>query len=168
MRAVAGSVQPKASVRVTALDVPVSQDGFLSVAYTLQQPDGERADVVVEVDAKGDGSFQRVTQAGSIDHGGLLARSTSPEGVPHRFLWNRAVDVPGATSVQLRVTARVEGAAPDSSSLTLSLPPSATAVSCRWTAIMSGRCRKYLSPERWETSTMMASQICSSSRTLVG
>ncbi|OJH42271.1 hypothetical protein BON30_03415 [Cystobacter ferrugineus] len=95
----------KEPARVTALEVPASPDGCLSIAYTLQQPDGERADVVVEVDAQGDGSFQRVTQAGSTDHEGLLARSTSPEGVTHRFLWNRAVDVRAATSVNVRVSA---------------------------------------------------------------
>ncbi|MFY0581717.1 FG-GAP repeat domain-containing protein [Cystobacter fuscus] len=112
----------KEPARVTALAVPASSDGCLSISYTLQQPDGERADVVVEVDAEGDGSFQRVTQAGSTDHEGLLARSTSPEGVAHRFLWNRAVDVRAATSVNVRVSAQVPGAALDSRTVALALP----------------------------------------------
>ncbi|WNG21164.1 FG-GAP repeat domain-containing protein [Cystobacter fuscus] len=112
----------KEPARVTALSVPTSSDGCLSISYTLQQPDGERADVVVEVDAEGDGSFQRVTQAGSTDHEGLLARSTSPEGVAHRFLWNRAVDVRAATSVNVRVSAQVPGAALDSRTVALALP----------------------------------------------
>ncbi|WP_002632132.1 FG-GAP repeat domain-containing protein [Cystobacter fuscus] len=112
----------KEPARVTALAVPASPDGCLSISYTLQQPDGERADVVVEVDAQGDGSFQRVTQAGSTDHEGLLARATSPEGVAHRFLWNRAVDVRAATSVNVRVSAQVPGAALDSRTVALALP----------------------------------------------
>ncbi len=109
-------------VQVTALEVPSSDEGCLSVSYALRQRDGERADVMVEVDTKGDGTFQRVTQAGSTDHEGLLARSTSPEGVSHRFLWNRAVDVPGATSARVRVSARVHGTALASKSLEVALP----------------------------------------------
>jgi hypothetical protein len=113
----------KAPARVKSLEVPASPDGCLSVSYTLQQPEGERADVLMEVDAKGDGTFQRLTQAGSTDHEGLLARSTSPRGVAHRFLWNRAVDVPGATSVHVRVSTQVRDASPDSKTVKLALPP---------------------------------------------
>ncbi|WP_157758158.1 FG-GAP-like repeat-containing protein [Cystobacter fuscus] len=109
-------------VQVTALSVPSSQEGCLSISYTLRQQDGERADVIVEVDAKGDGAFQRVTQAGSTDHEGLLARATSPAGAPHRFLWNRAVDVPGASTARVRVSARVGGTGQDSRTVALSLP----------------------------------------------
>ncbi|OJH41451.1 FG-GAP-like repeat-containing protein [Cystobacter ferrugineus] len=111
-----------APVQVTALTVPSTQEGCLSISYTLRQQDGERADVIVEVDAKGDGAFQRVTQAGSTDHEGLLARATSPAGAPHRFLWNRAVDVPGATSARVRVSARVGRTGQDSRTVALSLP----------------------------------------------
>ncbi|OJH35202.1 hypothetical protein BON30_39795 [Cystobacter ferrugineus] len=123
---------PSAAVRplpvpaeVTDLQVDTSDAGCLTVSYALRQADGLRADILVEVATQGAAPFTRATQAGSIDHEGLLARSSSPEGDAHGFLWNRGHDVPGATTVQLRLSAQVPGAAPGSATLELSLPAAA-------------------------------------------
>ncbi|MFP2925804.1 FG-GAP-like repeat-containing protein [Pyxidicoccus sp. 3LG] len=100
-------------VELTSLEVPSETGGCLSVSYGLRQVDGERVDVVVEVDAEGDGTFTRATQAGHETHSGLVALDTSAEGTAHAFRWNRARDVPGAAqAAQVRVTATVPGTIP--------------------------------------------------------
>jgi hypothetical protein len=104
-----------APVEVTLVEVPPAQGGCVPVHYTLRQPDGERADVVVEVDPEGDGTFLRARQAGSTVHDGLAAVSTSPEGTSHAFLWNRSPDLwDAAPDARIRVTATVPGTAPSS------------------------------------------------------
>jgi hypothetical protein len=100
-------------VEVTAPRVPSETGGCLTVSYGLRQVDGERADVRVEVDAEGDGTFLRATQAGSDTHSGLVALATSAEGTSHAFRWNRARDFAGAApAARVRITATVPGTAP--------------------------------------------------------
>ncbi|MFE8602718.1 FG-GAP-like repeat-containing protein [Archangium violaceum] len=120
---VSAAVRPlPAPAEVTDLQVETSDAGCLTVSYALSQPDWVRADVSVEVDATGSGTFSPATQAGSTTHEGLLARHASPEGVAHQFLWNRAFDVPGAATVRVRLSARVPGATPGSATLERTLP----------------------------------------------
>ncbi|MFP2910255.1 FG-GAP-like repeat-containing protein [Pyxidicoccus sp. 3LFB2] len=109
---------------LTSLDVSLTENGCGEVRYGLRQVDGARADIVVEVDADGDGTFTRATQAGSATHSGLIALATSPDeaGAPHAFLWNRTLDVPGAASLQVRVTATVPGTRPSVLTVPVALP----------------------------------------------
>jgi hypothetical protein len=128
-------VQPlPAPARVTALEVPSSAAGCLSVTYSLAQPEGLAADVVIEVDP-GTGSFRRVAQAGSTDHEGLLARSTSAQGASHRFLWNRALDVPASAAARLRVSAQVAGTERQTRTLSLALPAATARCETRMNAL---------------------------------
>ncbi|HYO68252.1 MAG TPA: FG-GAP-like repeat-containing protein, partial [Archangium sp.] len=114
-----------APAEVTDLQVDTSDAGCLSVSYVLRQPDGLRAEVSVEVAATGGGTFSRATQAGSTNHEGLRARSSSPGGSTHTFLWDRGFDVPGAATVRVRLSAHVPGTAPGSATLELPLPAAA-------------------------------------------
>ncbi|MCP3137169.1 FG-GAP-like repeat-containing protein [Pyxidicoccus xibeiensis] len=123
---VASASQPvrtrPAPVELTSLEVPSEAGGCLSVSYGLKQVDGERVDVLVEVDADGDGTFTRATQAGSDTHSGLVALATSAEGTAHAFRWNRARDVPAAApSARVRITATVPGAVPATRSVAVAL-----------------------------------------------
>ncbi|MBZ4419115.1 FG-GAP-like repeat-containing protein [Myxococcus sp. RHSTA-1-4] len=112
-----------APVEVTRLEVPSEDGDCRSVSYDLRQVDGERADVVVAVDVKGDGTFTRAVQAGSTTHSGLVALATSADGAEHSFRWNRARDVPGATeTTRVRVTATVPGTTPSTRMVTVALP----------------------------------------------
>ncbi|WP_169800814.1 FG-GAP-like repeat-containing protein [Archangium gephyra] len=122
-----------APAEVTELQLESSDAGCLTVSYALRQPDGVRADVSVEVDATGSGSFARATQAGSTTHEGLLARSTAPEGSTHQFLWDRGFDVPGAATVRVRLSARVPGTPPGSATLERTLPAAARPCEVRLT-----------------------------------
>ncbi|HEX5754589.1 MAG TPA: FG-GAP-like repeat-containing protein [Archangium sp.] len=121
-----------APVEVTDLQLDTSDAGCLTVSYSLRQPDGVRADVSVEVESSGSGSFATATQAsalaedGSFTHEGTHARSSSPEGLPHRFRWNRSLDVPGAATVRVRLSARVPGTPPGSATLERTLPAPAS------------------------------------------
>ncbi|MFP2906198.1 FG-GAP-like repeat-containing protein [Pyxidicoccus sp. 3LFB2] len=120
-------------VELTSLRMEAASEtsGCLSVAYELRQLDGERVEVRVEVDADGDGTFQRATQAGSLTHSGLVALATSVEGTAHAFHWNRARDVPGATpSADVRVTVSLRDSAPVTRTLPISLP--AATRRCEW------------------------------------
>lgn len=123
---------PSAAVRplpapaeVTDLQVEASDAGCLTVSYALRQPDRVPADVSVEVDTTGSGTFVRATQAGSLTHEGLLARSASPEGSTHQFLWDRGFDVPGAATLRVRLSARIPGTTPGSATLERTLTTSA-------------------------------------------
>jgi hypothetical protein len=107
-----------APVQVSQVVVPSTEGGCIGVRYTLHQPDGERADVVVEVDPEGDGTFLRARQAGSDTVSGLVAVATSPKGASHDFLWNRSWQLPGeALGTRVRVTATVPGTLPSSATL---------------------------------------------------
>ncbi|WNG61380.1 hypothetical protein F0U59_46735 [Archangium gephyra] len=120
---ISAAVRPlPAPAEVTDLQVETSDAGCLTVSYALSQPDWVRADVSVEVDTTGSGTFAPATQAGSTTHEGLLARHASPVGVAHQFLWNRGFDVPGAATVRVRLSARVPGSAPGSATLERTLP----------------------------------------------
>ncbi|KFA87250.1 hypothetical protein Q664_49190 [Archangium violaceum Cb vi76] len=120
---VSAAVRPlPAPAEVTDLQVETSDAGCLTISYALSQPDEVRADVSVEVDTPGSGTFSPATQAGSTTHEGLLARHASPVGVAHQFLWNRAFDVPGAATVRVRLSARVPGTTPGSATLERTLP----------------------------------------------
>ncbi|HEX5754585.1 MAG TPA: FG-GAP-like repeat-containing protein [Archangium sp.] len=120
------TVRPRpAPVEVTDLEWVGSNAGCLTVSYVLRQPDGVRAEVSVEVDATGSGTFARATQASSTTHEGLLARPTSPGGSTHQFLWDRGFDVPGAATVRVRLSARVPGTPPGSATLERTLPAAA-------------------------------------------
>jgi hypothetical protein len=124
-----------APVELSQVEVPMLEGGCIPVSYTLRQPDGERADVVVEVDPEGDGTFLRARQAGSMTHDGLVSVGTSAEGAPRSFLWNRWRDVRGlAPSARIRVTATVPGT------------PSATRTLLRPLGAATGRCELELSP----------------------
>ncbi|WP_426756061.1 FG-GAP-like repeat-containing protein [Myxococcus sp. Y35] len=105
-----------APVEVTQLDVPTAVRGCQPVTYTLRQVDGERADVLVELDATGSGTFTRTTQAADAHYeraSGLVALSTSLEGTAHTFRWNRPKDLPSAAPTALiRITATVPGTTP--------------------------------------------------------
>ncbi|WP_338868818.1 FG-GAP-like repeat-containing protein [Myxococcus stipitatus] len=124
---------PAEVLRVEAL---ADATGCRSIDYVLGQVDGERADVLVEVDPAGDGVFRRATQAGEsrsswlgVSASGLEALATSLFGVSHRFRWNRFRDVPGAAAAaRIRITATVPGAQPSSS--TLPVPLEATQRRC--------------------------------------
>nr|AYM53759.1 FG-GAP repeat/fibronectin type III domain protein [Archangium gephyra] len=117
-----------APVEVTDLQLETSDAGCLTVSYALRQPDGVRANVSVEVDATGNGTFAPATQAsalaedGSFTHEGTRARSSSPEGLPHLFRWNRSLDVPGAAAVRVRLSAHVPGTTPGSAMIERTLP----------------------------------------------
>ena len=134
-----GPATPPASVlprpvpaEVTDLQLDTSEAGCLTVSYSLRQPDGVRANVSVEVDSTGSGTFAPATQAsalaadGSFTNEGTRTRSSSPEGLPHLFRWNRSLDVPGAATVRVRLSARVPGAAPGSATLERTLPAPAS------------------------------------------
>ncbi|OJT19624.1 hypothetical protein BO221_35245 [Archangium sp. Cb G35] len=114
-----------APAEVTDLQFDTSNAGCLTVSYALRQPDGLLADVSVEVDSTGSGSFTRATQAGSATHAGLLARFTAPEGSTHQFLWDRGFDVPEAATVRVRLSARVPGTTLSSATLERTLPAAA-------------------------------------------
>ena len=108
-------------VEVTRLSLPSSPEGCLSVEYTLRQPDGLVTDVQIDVDP-GTGHFQGATQAASTTHEGLLARASSRAGAVHRFLWNRALDVPHAARARMRVSLRAEGRVVSAATFPVSLP----------------------------------------------
>ncbi|OJT19628.1 hypothetical protein BO221_35265 [Archangium sp. Cb G35] len=123
------SVLPRpAPAEVTDLQLDTSDEGCLTVSYALRQPDGVRAHVSVEIDSTGSGTFAPATQAsalaedGSFTHEGTRARSSSPEGLPHLFRWNRSLDVPGAATVRVRLSARVPGTTPGSAMIERTLP----------------------------------------------
>ncbi|MFP2906192.1 FG-GAP-like repeat-containing protein, partial [Pyxidicoccus sp. 3LFB2] len=119
-------------VEVTSLSVSLEASGCGTVSYGLRQRDGDRADVLVEVDAEGDGSFTRATQAGSLTHSGLTALAAAPTGSAHAFAWNRSEDRPGAApSALVRVTATVPGSAP--ATRTVAVPLEAMTRRCEWT-----------------------------------
>lgn len=105
-----------APVEVTQFDIPSAVRGCQPVTYTLRQVDGERADVLVEFDATGSGTFTRATQAGDSYYeraSGLVALEASAQGTAHTFRWNRPKDVPGAApTARVRITATVPGTAP--------------------------------------------------------
>ena len=114
-----------APVELTGLEVPSEQGGCRSVNYELRQVDGERADVLVEVDADGDGTFTRATQAGSETASGLVALEATRTGWAHAFRWNRSRDIPGAAaSARVRVTATVPGSPPVTQTLPVTLAAS--------------------------------------------
>ncbi|AKJ07713.1 Fibronectin, type III domain protein [Archangium gephyra] len=127
-----------APAEVTELQLESSDAGCLTVSYSLRQPDGVRADVSVEVDSSGSGSFSRATQANglaadgsSLTHEGTRARPSSPEGRAHQFRWNRSLDVPGAATVRVRLSARVPGTLPGSATLERTLPAAASSCELR-------------------------------------
>lgn len=103
-------------VEVTRLDTPSAVRGCQPVTYTLRQVDRERADVLVEFDATGNGSFTRATQAADAHYeraSGQVALLTSEHGTAHTFRWNRPKDVSSAApEARIRITATVPGAPP--------------------------------------------------------
>ncbi|MFP2904677.1 FG-GAP-like repeat-containing protein, partial [Pyxidicoccus sp. 3LFB2] len=118
-------------VELTSLKVSANEGGCVSLAYGLRQADSDRAEVLVEFDAEGDGSFVRATQAGSTTHSGLAALATSAdaEGTAHTFLWNRSRDLrTDAPSARVRVTATAPGSPPVSRTVPVAL--TATRRSC--------------------------------------
>ncbi|NOJ80209.1 FG-GAP-like repeat-containing protein [Myxococcus xanthus] len=114
-------------VEVTRLDTPSAVRGCQPVTYTLRQVDGERADVLVEFDATGSGTFTRATQAADSYYertSGLVSLSTSTQGTDHTFRWNRPTDLPGAApEARLRITATVPGTASSTRTHTVALTP---------------------------------------------
>lgn len=112
-----------APVEVTKVEVPSLEGGCGSVSYEMRQVDGERVDVVVEVDGDADGIFTRATQMGTLAYGGLMALDTFAGGFTYTFHWNRARDIPGAAAeARVRVTAAVPGTPPSSRTVTVALP----------------------------------------------
>ncbi|NMO16357.1 hypothetical protein HPC49_07825 [Pyxidicoccus fallax] len=120
----AGTVRARpAPVEVTRLELIPEEGGCRHLSYDLRQPDGEHANILVEVDTDGDGFFTRATQAGATMFSGLLRLTTSAQGIQHIFRWNRARDVPGATeAARVRLTATVPGTVPSMRTLTVALP----------------------------------------------
>ncbi|NTX07269.1 FG-GAP-like repeat-containing protein [Myxococcus sp. CA040A] len=121
-----------APAEVYGLEAPADETGCRYIEYSLRQVDGERADVLVEVDSTGDGVFRRATQASDSRYlwpgfpptSGLEALATSSVGMPHIFRWNRSRDVPGAAAAaRMRITATVPGARPFASTLPVPLDP---------------------------------------------
>ena len=104
---------PVLSVDITAiggLDTPVS--GCVDITYSVRQAQSLPANILVEFDL-GDGSFRRVTQAGSPPGtaDGVSGVTTSPAGRAHVFRWNSTADLPltSIANARVRVSAVIPG-----------------------------------------------------------
>lgn len=104
---------------VTAPLANATVSGAVPVTYTVTQAQAVRADVRVEYDASGLGTFlpantKRCTQASSapsVEPNGVQGVTTSASGTSHTFLWNSTADLPTVTTlgVALRVRASLNG-----------------------------------------------------------